>query len=73
MGSLHISLAISTAVYAALSLTLGRIGAYFAWAAPVPLVLIAYQIINFHHYIADAVIWKTRTRHVARHLGLAAR
>jgi hypothetical protein len=70
---LAVCVAISTVLYAALSLTLGEVDAYFALATPAPLVLIAYQIINFHHYIADAVIWKTRSPRVAQHLGLATR
>lgn len=70
---LFVCFGISTVVYAGLSVGLSRASAYFAWAAPVPLALIAFQVINFHHYIADAVIWKTRTAHVADHLGLSAR
>ena len=27
--------------------------------------VVLYQIVNFHHYIVDAVIWKTRRRHPA--------
>lgn len=48
-----ITLAISTAVYAA-------IGQAIAFAAVVPGALV-YMAINFHHYVVDAYIWKART------------
>ena len=60
-------LAVSTAVYVPL--------AYASeWAAPaggLTLVVGAYQVINFHHYIVDAVIWKTRKKAVRQNLGVA--
>ena len=28
--------------------------------AGVSATLVLYQIVNFHHYIVDALIWKTR-------------
>jgi hypothetical protein len=34
------------------------------------LSLIAYQTINFHHYIVDSVIWKVRKPHIRSNLGL---
>ncbi|MBY5991771.1 hypothetical protein [Ferrimonas balearica] len=37
-----------------------------------PLVLIAYQSINFHHYIVDSYIWKIRRKEVKRTIGLEA-
>jgi hypothetical protein len=27
-----------------------------------PLVLVTHQTVNFHHYIVDAVIWRSRRR-----------
>jgi hypothetical protein len=35
-----------------------------------PLVAIAYQAINFHHYVVDAVIWKVRRRPVQQNFGI---
>jgi len=28
----------------------------------VPILLLLYQTINFHHYIVDAVIWRRKAR-----------
>jgi hypothetical protein len=38
--------------------------AWFANYTLVPLVVIAYQGLNFHHYIVDSIIWKLRKRDV---------
>ncbi|WP_199538800.1 MULTISPECIES: hypothetical protein [unclassified Duganella] len=38
--------------------------AYFVNYTLVPLVVIVYQGINFHHYIVDSIIWKLRKRDV---------
>jgi hypothetical protein len=35
-----------------------------------PLALIVYQTINFHHYIVDALIWKLRRKPVQQVLGV---
>ena len=35
-----------------------------------PLVVIAYQALNFHHYIADSVIWKLRKPEIHKNLEL---
>lgn len=35
-----------------------------------PLVVIAYQALNFHHYIADSVIWKLRKPEIHKNLQL---
>ena len=48
-------LAVSTLLYAAIkfsSVAIGDVG--------VPLIIVIYQTINFHHYIVDAVIWRSR-------------
>lgn len=45
-------LAISTAVYAGLQMSLADLAGVAA------LLIIAYQTINFHHYIVDALIWR---------------
>lgn len=55
-------LAISSGVYLALESAVGAL----------PLLLLMYQIINFHHYVADAVIWKVRRASLQRTLGLPA-
>ncbi|MES2017860.1 MAG: hypothetical protein V4484_15325 [Pseudomonadota bacterium] len=38
--------------------------AFFAQYTVVPLVVLVYQAINFHHYIVDSLIWKLRKRDV---------
>jgi hypothetical protein len=35
-----------------------------------PLALVVYAAINFHHYIVDGVIWKVRKRSVQENLGI---
>ncbi len=55
-------LGISTAVYLTLEFSVGAL----------PLLLLSYQVINFHHYIADAVIWKVRRKSLQKTLGLTA-
>jgi len=37
-----------------------------------PLVLLVYQTVNFHHYIVDSKIWKVRTKPIQTTLGLRA-
>jgi len=27
---------------------------------PLPLALVFYQAVNFHHYLVDGIIWRTR-------------
>ena len=38
----------------------------------VPLLIIIYQAINFHHYIVDGLIWKVRKKPIQKTLGLKA-
>ena len=48
-------LAVSTLLYAAIkfsSVAIGDVG--------VPLIIVIYQTINFHHYIVDGFIWRSR-------------
>ncbi|CAN5614429.1 hypothetical protein BH20ACI3_BH20ACI3_34520 [soil metagenome] len=66
-----VCLGISTATYLALSLLLTKASSVFAFAAAAPLILIAYQAINFHHYIVDALIWKARKKSVKQNFGIA--
>ncbi len=50
---------------------LGLNGVLFALpASTLPLTLVAYQTINFHHYIVDSVIWKVRKPQIRKNLGL---
>ncbi|MDT8321570.1 MAG: hypothetical protein RQ826_13685 [Xanthomonadales bacterium] len=37
----------------------------------IPLTIIAYQTINFHHYIVDSLIWKLRKPVLRKNLGLS--
>ncbi|WP_175001217.1 hypothetical protein [Duganella vulcania] len=53
-------LALTGVVYRAIDVS----NAWFANYTLVPLVVIAYQGINFHHYIVDSIIWKLRKREV---------
>lgn len=48
-------LALSTGVYGAILL-----GARASTLATVPFLAVAYQSINFHHYVVDAIIWKRK-------------
>ena len=63
-------LAVSTAFYLGLSATL-RLATGAAAAGVFPMLIGAYQVINFHHYIVDAVIWKARKKSVRQNLGVA--
>lgn len=40
-------------------------------AAGLPLAVIFYQAINFHHYIVDSLIWKARKKPMQETLGLS--
>lgn len=61
-----VCLGIATVFYAALQgLT------EFAGVSLLTFSLIAYQTINFHHYIVDGVIWKVRKKNLRANLGLA--
>lgn len=66
-----VCLAISTTIYVALYVVLTNAAALLTLAATTPLVLIAYQTINFHHYIVDALIWKVRKMPLRQNLGIA--
>ncbi len=60
-----VCLAISTTLYVALLLAAGG-----TTLAGLPLVLLVYQAINFHHYIVDSIIWKMRKKPLRENLGL---
>jgi hypothetical protein len=59
------TLAVSTVAYVVLGATVGLLT-----TSALPLTLMAYQSINFHHYIVDSFIWKTRRPKVRAELGL---
>jgi hypothetical protein len=59
---LLVCFAISTIIYATLESTV----------AALPLFVVIYQAINFHHYIVDGVIWKVRRKTLQRTLGIAS-
>ena len=62
-------LLISTAVYAALQYSVTWL--VIATATTLPLFTIAFQAVNFHHYLVDAVIWKIRRKPVRQNFGIA--
>ncbi len=64
---LLVCLAFSTALY-----LLIEIGTGWVAAGALPLALVAYQAINFHHYIVDALVWKLRRPEVGARLNLPA-
>ena len=64
-----VCLLISTVLYSALQASLNWL--MLATATTLPLFAIAFQAINFHHYVVDAVIWRTRQRPVRENFGIA--
>lgn len=64
-----VCLIISTVLYSALSYSLTWIA--IATATTLPLFVIAFQAVNFHHYLVDAVIWKVRRKPVRQNFGIA--
>ena len=64
-----VCLLISTIVYSTISYSLTWIA--FATATSLPLFAIAFQAVNFHHYLVDAVIWKVRRKPVRENFGIA--
>jgi hypothetical protein len=65
---LAVCLLLSTVIYAALQYSLTWVAA--ATATSLPLFAIAFQAINFHHYVVDAVIWKVRRKPIQQNLGI---
>ncbi len=49
---------------------LDRILAVLQSRSTLPLILVAYQTINFHHYVVDGLIWKVRRKKLRRNLGI---
>ena len=63
-----VCLLISTVAYGGLRYSLGWITALTATS--LPLFIIFFQAINFHHYVVDAVIWKVRRKPIQQNLGI---
>jgi hypothetical protein len=61
---------VTVLLYASFNWTVSTLSA--ATATALPLALIIYQTVNFHHYIVDSLIWKMRKAPVRQTLGLAA-
>lgn len=57
---LMVCLIITTIFYGAIDMLSG----YFSSFTAVPLVVVFYQTLNFHHYIVDSQIWKLRSKQV---------
>ena len=65
---LAVCLVLSTVTYTMLRYSLGWIAV--ATATSLPLFAIAFQAINFHHYVVDALIWKVRRKPIQQNLGI---
>ncbi len=61
-----VCLALSTIIYLSLDKILGLIS-----FSALPLAMVAYQSINFHHYVVDGIIWKLRKKPLSQNLGIA--
>lgn len=64
-----VCLLMSTVLYSALQFSLSWL--VVATATTLPLFAIAFQAVNFHHYLVDAVIWKVRRKTVRQNFGIA--
>lgn len=64
-----VCLTISTALYFAIQYSLSWI--IVVSATSLPLFAIAFQAVNFHHYVVDAVIWRVRHKPVRQSFGIA--
>jgi hypothetical protein len=62
---------LSTALYVSIALAVDGFERYFETLL-LPLALVVYQTINFHHYIVDGVIWKMRRKPIQETLRMAA-
>lgn len=63
-----VCLLLSTCIYSVLKYSLAWIS--LATATSLPLFAIAFQAINFHHYVVDALIWKVRRKPIQENLGI---
>ncbi|MEZ5826572.1 MAG: hypothetical protein R3C97_18140 [Geminicoccaceae bacterium] len=62
-----VCLALSSTVYLAIMYSTS---ALFAEVG-LPIAIIVYQTINFHHYVVDGIIWKARKKPMQKTLGLS--
>ena len=62
---LAICLGISTCIYASAAVL-----THEQYMAGLPLAIIVYQAVNFHHYIVDSLIWKVRKKPMRKTLQL---
>jgi hypothetical protein len=60
---------VSTLLYLTIWLSIDTFRSHFE-AVVLPIALIVYQTINFHHYIVDALIWKLRRKEVREKLSV---
>ena len=60
-----VTFALTVVVYLALGTTFALLP-----ATTLPLALIVYQTLNFHHYIVDSLIWKVRKPQIRQNMGL---
>ena len=60
---------LSTLLYVSIAVAVDGFERHFE-AVLLPLALIAYQTINFHHYIVDGLIWKMRRKPIRETLGV---
>jgi len=65
---LTVCIAITILFYGMLIGTLGAVNAYLLTGLSG--TLIVFQIVNFHHYIVDSMIWKVRSKPVSKTLEL---
>ena len=64
---LLVCVGLSTSVYLSIAWSSGRLFADIG----LPVAIIIYQTINFHHYLVDGTIWKVRKKPMQKTLGLS--
>lgn len=60
-----VTLGITVIVYNSLQMTVSQLS-----TAALPVALVVYQAINFHHYIVDGIIWKVRQKPIRQTLDI---
>jgi hypothetical protein len=48
---------------------LGTLSTFFF--AGLSATIVVYQVVNFHHYVVDAIVWKVRKPAISKTLGLS--
>ncbi len=61
--------AVCVSITAIIFVSLNKLGAFLSFTG-LPVIVILYMTVNFHHYIVDGVIWKLRKPAVREQLGL---